>query len=80
VSIVNTATIGKQRRRPSPQAENCQFANMTNGATFGGDLQKTKAGPGTINAFAGPMRTDSTCSTTRHRVRGGTALRPWSPD
>ncbi len=38
-----------------------EFGNMTNGSTFGRDLQYGKVGPGTIGAFAGPVRSNPSC-------------------
>jgi hypothetical protein len=42
---------------------NCvwEFGNMRSGATFGGDRQYGKVGPGTIGAFAGPIRRNPGC-------------------
>ena len=34
---------------------------MTNGNTFGGDAQYGSVGPGTIGAFAGPVRANPGC-------------------
>jgi hypothetical protein len=44
-------------------AGNCvwEFGNMTNGKTFGGDAQYGKVGPGTLGAFASPIRPNPTC-------------------
>jgi hypothetical protein len=33
-----------------------EFGNMRNGNTFGGDAQYGAVGPGTLGAFAGPIR------------------------
>jgi hypothetical protein len=38
-----------------------EFGNMRNGATFGGDKQYGKVGPGTIGAFVGKLRTNPVC-------------------
>jgi hypothetical protein len=38
-----------------------EFGNMPNGATFGRDKQYGKVGPGTIGAFAGPIRRNPSC-------------------
>ena len=38
-----------------------EFGNMHNGATFGGDRQYGKVGPGTIGAFVGALRKNPTC-------------------
>jgi hypothetical protein len=38
-----------------------EFGNMTNGSTFGGDLQYGNVGPGTIGAFAGHLRSNPAC-------------------
>jgi hypothetical protein len=38
-----------------------EFGNMHNGATFGGDRQYGKVGPGTIGAFAAPIRRNPAC-------------------
>jgi hypothetical protein len=38
-----------------------EFGNMLNGNTFGGDKQYGKVGPGTVGAFAGPVRSNPSC-------------------
>ncbi len=38
-----------------------EFGNMRNGNTFGGDAQYGSVGPGTIGAFAGPVRANPEC-------------------
>ena len=38
-----------------------EFGNMRNGNTFGGDAQYGAVGPGTIGAFAGPIRSNPNC-------------------
>ena len=38
-----------------------EFGNMHNGNTFGGDAQYGSVHPGTIGAFAGPIRTNPNC-------------------
>jgi hypothetical protein len=38
-----------------------EFGNMHNGATFGGNRQYGKVGPGTIGAFVGALRRNPTC-------------------
>jgi hypothetical protein len=38
-----------------------EFGNMHNGATFGGDGQYGKVGPGTIGAFVGALRRNPAC-------------------
>jgi hypothetical protein len=38
-----------------------EFGNMRNGNTFGGDAQYGSVGPGTIGAFAGPIRPNPNC-------------------
>ena len=38
-----------------------EFGNMRNGNTFGGDAQYGAVGPGTIGAFAGPVRSNPNC-------------------
>jgi hypothetical protein len=38
-----------------------EFGNMPNGDTFGGDKQYGRVGPGTIGAFAGPVRRNPSC-------------------
>ena len=38
-----------------------EFGNMRNGNTFGGDAQYGAVGPGTLGAFAGPIRPNPNC-------------------
>jgi hypothetical protein len=38
-----------------------EFGNMHNGNTFGGDKQYGSVGPGTVGAFAGPVRPNPQC-------------------
>ena len=38
-----------------------EFGNMRNGNTFGGDAQYGSVGPGTVGAFAGPIRRNPNC-------------------
>jgi hypothetical protein len=38
-----------------------EFGNMRNGNTFGGDAQYGSVGPGTLGAFAGPIRRNPNC-------------------
>jgi hypothetical protein len=38
-----------------------EFGNMRNGNAFGGDAQYGSVGPGTIGAFAGPIRPNPNC-------------------
>ena len=38
-----------------------EFGNMRNGNTFGGDAQYGSVGPGTLGAFAGPVRRNPRC-------------------
>ena len=38
-----------------------EFGNMRNGNTFGGDAQYGTVGPGTLGAFAGPVRRNPNC-------------------
>jgi hypothetical protein len=38
-----------------------EFGNMRNGNTFGGDVQYGTVGPGTLGAFAGPVRSNPNC-------------------
>jgi hypothetical protein len=38
-----------------------EFGNMRNGNTFGRDAQYGKVGPGTVGAFAGPVRRNPNC-------------------
>jgi hypothetical protein len=38
-----------------------EFGNVRNGNTFGGDAQYGSVGPGTIGAFAGPVRPNPKC-------------------
>jgi hypothetical protein len=38
-----------------------EFGQLRNGRTFGGDAQYGKVGPGTIGAFAGPVRPNPAC-------------------
>jgi hypothetical protein len=38
-----------------------EFGNMNNGRSFGGVKQYGKVGPGTIGAFAGPIRPQPSC-------------------
>jgi hypothetical protein len=38
-----------------------EFGNMRNGNTFGGDAQYGAVGPGTLGAFAGPVRSNPNC-------------------
>jgi hypothetical protein len=38
-----------------------EFGNMRNGNTFGGDAQYGAVGPGTLGAFAGPIRRNPNC-------------------
>jgi hypothetical protein len=38
-----------------------EFGNMPNGAAFGKDKQYGKVGPGTMGAFAGPVRRNPSC-------------------
>jgi hypothetical protein len=38
-----------------------EFGNMHNGSTFGRDAQYGSVGPGTIGAFAGPIRPNPSC-------------------
>ncbi len=44
-------------------AGNCvwESGNMANGRSFGRDKQYAKTGPGTIGAFAGPVRSQPPC-------------------
>jgi hypothetical protein len=38
-----------------------EYGNMRNGNTFGGDAQYRSVGPGTLGAFAGPVRSNPNC-------------------
>jgi hypothetical protein len=38
-----------------------EYGNMRNGNTFGGDAQYGAVGPGTLGAFAGPVRSNPNC-------------------
>ena len=38
-----------------------EFGNMQNGNTFGQDAQYGSVGPGTLGAFAGPIRPNPRC-------------------
>ena len=38
-----------------------EFGNMRNGNAFGGDAQYGAVGPGTLGAFAGPVRANPNC-------------------
>jgi hypothetical protein len=38
-----------------------EFGNMRNGNTFGRDAQYGSVGPGTLGAFAGPVRRNPDC-------------------
>jgi hypothetical protein len=39
-----------------------EFGNMSNGSTFGRTAQYGSVGPGTLGAFAGPVRANPTCA------------------